>query len=128
MKILVADDDAVVLALVSRLLARSGHTVKSVGDGVSACEAVEKDRPDLAILDLLLPKRDGYAVLMQLRSRAGTRDLPVILLTSETRAEHEATAVALGAQALLSKPAQPMEILEAVRRVSEGRPVSEARS
>ena len=128
MKILIADDDAVVLALVSRLLTRSGHTVKSVGDGVSACAAVETERPDLAILDLLLPKRDGYSVLMHLRSKAGTRDLPVILLTSESRAEHETTAVALGAQAMLSKPAQPMEILEAVRRISEGRPVSEARS
>ncbi|HEX7898223.1 MAG TPA: response regulator [Planctomycetota bacterium] len=119
MKILVADDDKVVLKLVCRLLEREGHTVIPVGDGVSACAAAESAKPDLAIVDLLLPKRDGFAVLMRLRSQAETRDLPLFLLTSELRAENEGTALALGANGLLSKPVKPEDILEAIRRVSD---------
>jgi twitching motility two-component system response regulator PilH len=128
MRILLADDDKVVLSFLSRLLTQSGHTAMAVGDGLSACEAAEKERPNLAIIDLHLPKRDGYAVLMQLRSRPGTRDLPVLLMSSEPRAEHEATALALGAQGLMQKPMKAEEILATIRRVAAGRSVSEVRT
>ena len=127
MKILVADDDKVVLKVVCRLLERAGHTVIPVGDGVSACTAAETARPDLAIVDLLLPKRDGFAVLMRLRAQPETRDLPLFLLTSELRSAHEATALALGAQGLLSKPVKSEDILEALSRAADA-PVGGPRS
>lgn len=119
MKILVADDDAIILKLLTRILTQAGQTVIPVSDGVSACAAAEAEHLDLAIVDLLLPKRDGYAVLMHLRSRTATRDLPIFLLSSELREEHEATALALGAQGLLSKPMKMEDLKGAIRLASE---------
>ena len=102
--ILVADDDPAVRKLICDLLKARGYSVAEAPDGVAACEAAESAPPALVLLDVLLPKRDGYAVLLHLRSRESTRDVPVVLMSGESDNEQAAIAQTLGAHSFLGKP------------------------
>src|SRR5262249_17632573 len=88
-------------------------------DGVEACSVAIAEKPDVALVDLLLPRRDGYSVLLHLRSRETTRRTPVLILSGEAADTHEPIARALGAQALLGKPAAPPSVLASVREILE---------
>jgi len=102
--ILVADDDPGVSKLTKEFLKSRGYTVTVAHDGISACEQAEAAPPSLVLLDLLLPKRDGYAVLLHLRAAEATRSIPVILMSGESESEQAAVARALGAHSFLAKP------------------------
>ncbi len=104
MRILVADDDRAVCELVQRWLVHEGHEVTVAFDGLEACEVAESLAPDLLVLDLLLPRRDGYAVMLHLRGRQATANTPIIMLSGEPRSEHARTAFTLGARAFFEKP------------------------
>ena len=102
--ILVADDDPTIRKLIGDLLRARGYIVAEAPDGLAACEAAESSPPALVLLDVLLPKRDGYAVLLHLRSCESTRDVPVVLMSGESENEQAAIARTLGAQSFLAKP------------------------
>ena len=104
LSILVADDDPGVSKLTKEFLTSRGFAVTVAFDGISACEQAEAAPPSLVLLDLLLPKRDGYAVLLHLRSSEATRNIPVILMSGESESEQAAIARALGAHSFLAKP------------------------
>ncbi len=106
-KILVAEDDPAIRRLVVECLGRRGHEMIEAADGVQACAAAEASKPDLILLDLLLPRRDGYTVLLFLRSRPETRDVRVLLLSGEPPEEQGDVARALGADGYLPKPFTP---------------------
>lgn len=116
-KVLIADDDPVTRSVLSQVLKREGYAVVSAADGVEACSAAESERPGLALIDLLLPRRDGYSVLLYLRSREALRDLPVIILSAESAEEHPGIARTLGAQQYLTKPCDPSAVMMAVKDV-----------
>lgn len=80
-RILVADDDPVVCRILEFVLGARGYSVRTANDGVAACEAAEREAPDLVLLDLNLPLRDGGAVLARLRASEATRDVPVLFLS-----------------------------------------------
>jgi CheY-like chemotaxis protein len=113
-KVLIAEDDAALRRLAAECVDRRGHEVLQAEDGIQACAVAEADRPDLVLLDLLLPRRDGYAVLLFLRSRPETRDTTVLLLSGEPAEEQLEVARALGADGYLSKPFTPAGLTEAV--------------
>ena len=74
-KVLLVEDDPAIRNLLGQWLKREGFAVVAAADGMEACNAATSERPDLALVDLMLPKRDGYSVLMYLRSREALRDL-----------------------------------------------------
>jgi CheY-like chemotaxis protein len=103
-KILVADDEPTARAVTLKILEVAGYSTLTATDGIQAVETAESGAADLIVLDLLLPRRDGYAALLDLRSRASTRDTPVIILSGEESDAHSAVARTLGAQGYISKP------------------------
>jgi CheY-like chemotaxis protein len=122
-RILVAEDEPALQSVLASWLTRNGYDVLVASDGVEACDVADASRPDLALLDVLLPRRDGYAVLLHLRGRPATRDIPVIFLSAEAPERHRDIAWALGAQGFLSKPF-PLEELLGVVSGALGGPVS----
>ncbi len=103
--ILVVDDEPEILLLVSKVLEARGHRVSAARDGEEALAAVERDRPDVVVLDLNLPRVDGFEVCRRLKSADATRHLPVVMLTAAYPSVEDAErGVALGAAEYLVKP------------------------
>lgn len=113
--VLVADDDEDILALVSLRLRRLGYRVVEAVDGEAALARVAEERPALAILDLMMPRLDGYEVIRRLRAGPETASLPVILLSARARSTDAAAGLEAGADAFLSKPFRADELAEAIR-------------
>jgi two-component system phosphate regulon response regulator PhoB len=126
--ILVVDDEPDISALVAYHLARDSYRVRTVGDGREAIEAVERERPDLIVLDLMLPGMSGLDVLRELRSRPDFESVPVILLTARKEEDDRVEGLRLGADDYLSKPFSPQELVLRVgavlRRVRQHPPAS----
>jgi DNA-binding response OmpR family regulator len=112
--VLVADDDEDILELVKIRLERAGYATVGAGDGDEALRLAVERRPDLCVLDLVMPKRTGLEVLTELRVREETASIPVILLTA-TAQERQEGALARAADAYLTKPFRPGELEQRVR-------------
>ncbi|MEZ4585166.1 MAG: type II/IV secretion system protein [Gemmatimonadales bacterium] len=105
--VLLVDDEDQLRKVMRDLLERQGFTVVEARDGAEAITVVDQHNPDIVILDLNLPRVDGYAVLAELRSRELTRNLPVIVLTAKTDEDNEVRVLELGADDFLTKPFRP---------------------
>jgi CheY-like chemotaxis protein len=112
--VLVADDNADILGLVTAVLERSGYEVVAVSDGAQALASVDKRKPDLAVLDITMPEIDGLEVLRRLRADTRTNGLPVVLLTAQVQEADVDLGFATGASAYLKKPFSPRELTERV--------------
>jgi DNA-binding response OmpR family regulator len=119
-KVLVVDDDPRIRKAAGDALARDGYAVLTAKDGIEAFQSVETERPDLVILDLLLPRRDGYTVLFHLRSRPATQSTPVLFVSGEPASEHAEIAQTLGAQGFISKPFKADTLLATVKATLAG--------
>lgn len=108
--VLVVDDEPAIRMMVRRMLARVPCTVAEAGDGVEALAYVRREPPQLILLDIVMPRLDGWAVLRTLREEGLTPDIPVVLISGNVVLD-EAAARELGAAAVLPKPFQ----LRAVR-------------
>jgi DNA-binding response OmpR family regulator len=115
--VLVADDDPDILSLVTLRLERSGYDVVSAGDGEQALERARAQTPDLALLDVMMPKLDGYEVTARLRQEDATRHLPVILLTARVQESDIARGVEAGADDYVKKPFSTHELRDRVQAV-----------
>jgi DNA-binding response OmpR family regulator len=113
--VLVADDDPDILQLVSFRLERSGYEVMSAEDGEQALNAALERTPDLALLDVMMPKLDGYEVTARLRSHERTRHTPVILLTARVQEADVTRGIEAGADDYVAKPFSPQELRERVQ-------------
>ena len=114
-RILVVDDEPIVTEVVQRYLIREGFSVSLARDGESALEAARREAPDLVVLDLTLPRIDGYTVLARIRTRRHTEGLPVIVLTAREDEDAEVRTFELGADDFLSKPFRPRALLARIR-------------
>src|SRR5690349_3023233 len=103
-KVLIADDEPRNVDLVGRLMRRLGYDVLTAPDGDVALEIVERERPDLVLLDVDMPKRDGFAVCHAIKENPATRFLPVVLVTGLTASEDRVRGIDAGADYFLSKP------------------------
>jgi DNA-binding response OmpR family regulator len=112
--VLVVDDDAKTVELVKLYLNRDGYRVLSAYDGAGALRLARESRPDLIVLDLMLPGVDGLEVCRSLRSES---DVPIIMLTARTTDEDKLTGLGLGADDYVSKPFSPRELAARVRTV-----------
>ena len=109
-RILVVDDEPDITALVAYHLARAGYRVSTATTGPDALRAAREERPDIVVLDLMLPGVSGYEVLRELRQRPETREVGVILLTSRREETDRIKGFSLGADDYLTKPFSPQEL------------------
>jgi DNA-binding response OmpR family regulator len=112
--VLVVDDEPMVREVVSAYLRREGYSTVEVGDGEAAVKAVEHHRPDLIVLDVMLPKLDGYSLLTELRK---STTVPVILLTARSEEVDRVLGFELGADDYVVKPFSPRELTARVKSV-----------
>jgi len=110
-RILVVDDEPDITALVAYHLARAGHTVSTARNGSDALKAAKHERPDLIVLDLMLPGMSGYDVLRELRSRSETSAVGVILLTARKEEVDRIEGFTRGADDYVVKPFVPEELV-----------------
>lgn len=113
-RVLVVDDEPMVREVVTRYLERDGFRVDATGDGLTALELARTRPPDLLILDVMLPSKDGFTVLQELRK---TSAVPVILLTARTEETDRVLGLELGADDYVVKPFSPRELTARVRSV-----------
>lgn len=109
-RILVVDDEPDITALVAYHLAKAGYRVSTATSGPDALKAAREERPDVVVLDLMLPGVSGYDVLAELRKREETRDVGVILLTARREEPDRIKGLSLGADDYLVKPFSPAEL------------------
>ena len=109
-RILVVDDEPDITALVAYHLARAGYRVSTAANGQDAIKAAREERPDIVVLDLMLPGVSGYEVLRELRQRRDTADVGVILLTARREEADRIKGLSLGADDYLTKPFSPQEL------------------
>jgi CheY-like chemotaxis protein len=105
--VLLVEDEETLRRVMRDLLEQEGYLVHEAGDGAEALEMIDRFAPDVVLLDLNLPNVDGYTVLTQLRSRAATRDLPVLVLSARGDEDNEVRVLRLGATDFLTKPFRP---------------------
>ena len=110
-RILVVEDERDISALVAYHLTKEGYRVRTAEGGVEAIESAESERPDLIVLDLMLPGLSGYEVLTELRRRPDLTDVPVILLTARREEADRVKGFELGADDYLTKPFSPRELV-----------------
>ena len=113
-KILIVEDEESLLKLESILLATRGYLVKGVTDGLSALKEVETDRPDLVLLDIMMPGIDGFEVCRRIKENALTRDIPVVMLTAKKSSADQSRGLAVGADAYITKPFKSGKIVETI--------------
>lgn len=115
--ILAADDDPDILALVAFRLERAGYRVATAGDGEEALALARRERPDLCILDVMMPGLTGYEVTRALREDEATKAIPVILLTARVQEQDVARGFEAGADDYIKKPFSPQELRARVQAI-----------
>ena len=109
--ILLVDDDPVNVRLVKLILSREGYQTIVASGGSEGLKMAQDERPDLVLLDLMLPEVDGFEVLRRLRSDSQTADLPVIVVSAQASLTDEHAAIEIGANAYVTKPFKRAELL-----------------
>jgi chemosensory pili system protein ChpA (sensor histidine kinase/response regulator) len=111
---LVVDDSITVRRVTQRLLERNGMRVMTAKDGVEAMALLQDHLPDVILLDIEMPRMDGYEVAAQVRNDARIADVPIIMITSRMGDKHRARAIELGVDDYLGKPYQESQLLDAI--------------
>jgi two-component system, OmpR family, alkaline phosphatase synthesis response regulator PhoP len=116
-KILAVDDERHIVRLVEVNLARAGYQVVTAFDGREALQKVEAEKPDLVVLDVMMPFMDGFEVLRNLKANPETAEIPVIMLTAKAQDADVFRGWQSGVDCYLTKPFNPMELLTFVKRI-----------
>ncbi|MGH8149374.1 MAG: Hpt domain-containing protein [Steroidobacteraceae bacterium] len=118
---LVVDDSITVRRVTQRLLERNGMRVLAARDGLDALTVLEEHVPDVILLDIEMPRMDGYEVAAHVRGDPRLKDVPIIMITSRTGEKHRARAIELGVDDFLGKPYQEAQLLDAIAPLVERR-------
>jgi two-component system, OmpR family, alkaline phosphatase synthesis response regulator PhoP len=116
-KILVVDDERHIVRLVEVNLSRAGYEVETAYDGVEALEKVKENDLDMIVLDVMMPRMDGFEVLKRLQADSDTQDIPVIMLTAKAQDADIFRGWSSGVSSYLTKPFNPRELLTFVERI-----------
>jgi chemosensory pili system protein ChpA (sensor histidine kinase/response regulator) len=111
---LVVDDSITVRRVTQRLLERNGMRVLTAKDGVDAVSLLQDNLPDIILLDIEMPRMDGYEVAAHVRGDARLKDIPIVMITSRVSEKHRARAIEIGVDDYLGKPYQESELLDAI--------------
>lgn len=115
--ILVVDDDANIVRLVRSYLEQEGYRVETAGDGKSALQAIRTVRPDLVVLDLMLPEMDGLAVTRTVRAEPSLASTPILMLTARVEDIDRILGLEMGADDYVTKPFNPREVSARVKAI-----------
>jgi len=118
---LVVDDSITVRRVTQRLLERNGRRVMTAKDGVDALSVMQEHVPDIILLDIEMPRMDGYELAAQVRNDPRLADVPIIMITSRVGEKHRARAIELGVNDYLGKPYQENQLLDAIEPLVEAR-------
>jgi len=116
-KILLVEDEKNIVLGVSICLRSAGLDVIVAEDGAEALRKLETDKPDLVLLDLVMPKLNGLEALQAMKESGATRDIPVIVLSARAQEEDIQRAMELGAADYMAKPFRPEELLAVIKKV-----------
>lgn len=119
-KILVADDEPNIVISLEFLLKREGYAVTVARDGQETLEAIRRDRPDLVLLDVMMPRKSGFEVCQAVRADEALQSVRIVLLTAKGRDTDVAKGLALGADAYMTKPFSTRELVQKVAELLEG--------
>ena len=114
-RILIADDEPSIVTAVEFLLKREGFEVEVARDGAEALERIESWRPDLVVLDVMMPQKSGYEVCRHIRERDECRHIKVIMLSAKGRDSEVAKGMTLGADAYVTKPFSTRDLMSRIR-------------
>jgi chemosensory pili system protein ChpA (sensor histidine kinase/response regulator) len=117
--VLVVDDSVTVRKVTTRLLERQGYEVLTAKDGVDAMEILQDYRPTVVLLDIEMPRMDGFEVATQMRHSSQLKDIPIIMITSRTGDKHKERAMAIGVTDYMGKPFQEEKLLGAISKLTE---------
>ncbi len=113
-KILVADDEPTIVRLMEFILARQGHEMIVAVNGEEALQKIRAEQPDLVLLDIMMPRIDGYEVAQQLRADPATARLPIIMLSAKAQEEDIRRGVEVGVDKYVTKPFSPEHLVHIV--------------
>ena len=116
-RILVVDDEVYIVHILDFSLGMEGYEVVTALDGEQALERVAQQKPDLIVLDIMMPKLDGYETCKVLKSREETRDIPIILLSAKGRNVDQKTGFEVGADDYITKPFSPRKLVERINAI-----------
>lgn len=116
-KVLLVEDEPHIIEALSFLLAREGLSIATHSDGVDVVSVARRERPDLVILDVMLPGKSGFDILRELRSNADVGSTPVMMLTAKGQAKDRSEAESAGVDAFMTKPFSNADIVETVKRL-----------
>ena len=116
-KILIADDEPNIVISLEFLMQQSGYQVQIAGNGAEALRQVAEFRPDLILLDIMLPETNGFEVCQKVRENPAWRGTKIVMLTAKGRESEVTKGLALGADAYVTKPFATKELLASVQRL-----------
>ena len=119
-RVLIAEDDPNIVESLSFVLSRDGFDVSAVLDGEAALRRLHRDPPDMMILDVMLPKRNGFEVLKLVKADPALRAMPVLVLTAKGQAQDRWMAERIGVDGFMTKPFSNTDVVQAVRRLARG--------
>lgn len=125
-KILLVDDHPDIVRLLQISLRGEGHEILTASDGAQALERVQADRPDLIILDVVMPEIDGWRVLNRIKTDPELRHTVVVMLTVKDHPQDVALGLDIGADFYLGKPFSPRDVISLVQRVFQNRQPDQA--
>ncbi len=117
--VLVVEDSATQRQMISDLLKESGlnASVVSVGDGVEALEQIKNERPDVIVLDIIMPRMNGYEVCRQIKTDPSTQNVPVVMCSSKGEEFDKYWGLKQGADAYIAKPFEPEELIGTIKQL-----------
>ena len=116
-KILVVDDEVYIVHILDFSLGMEGYEVVTALDGEQALEKARTEKPDLIVLDIMMPKLDGYETCKMLKADASTKDIPVILLSAKGRTVDQKIGFEVGADDYITKPFSPRKLVERINAI-----------
>ncbi len=122
-RVLVVDDEPFILRSLTFVLRKEGFEVSEARNGEEALERIRAELPGLVLLDVMMPKKNGYEVLGEIKSDPALKDIYVIMLTAKGQEADRVKGLALGVNEYWTKPFSPMKIVERARAVLSGEPV-----
>ncbi|HLA86696.1 MAG TPA: response regulator, partial [Anaerolineales bacterium] len=114
-KILIIDDDKDTLRLVGLMLQRQGYEISAAANGTQGLTKALEERPDLILLDVMMPDMDGYEVTRRLRKNPATVNIPILMFTAKTQLDDKVTGFEVGVDDYLTKPTHPIELQSHVK-------------
>lgn len=118
-KIMVVDDEPHLVRSLTFILEKAGYNVSSASNGEEALSKIQQSKPDLVFLDVMMPKKNGYAVCEEIKKSPELKDIYVIILTAKGQETDRAQGLKAGADEFITKPFSPLEIVARVKKILE---------